>query len=816
MRERFGRIGRRLLALLLIPLRFLVLVMKRVAKGIGRVADRVALWLHDRLVSLAWRLWGLMGRVGLALRKIILAIFWRPISWFLHQAFFALRQLWRFIGRMGLAGRKALRVGIWLPLVAITSPLRWLYSKTFYRPFNFIWLSLRVTAGWLLGTVVLTILRKIGGFAQRRWQATAAFRFRARRRMRSRWVLLAARVRVLVSRRAAPRTVILAPRLPPPTQAPRRINRAATAFISASVILLVGFITAQVRQPDAAAIAGQFTPEPEPAATVTDAGAAQEALALTRRVEEAIDAVQLTPWPTPDTLSSGGSVAFTIRRNGNSDIYVLTIGRSEPVRLTSNPADDREPAWSPDGRELAFSSHRDGNWEIYVLNLQSGETRRITDYPGFDGDPGWSPDGQWLVFESYREDNLDLYIIRADGSGGPIRLTEHPAQDFSPVWAPSGRHVAFTSWRSGNKDIFIMSLDAASDQTAENVTASPDRYEDHAAFEGQGRFLAYDDRSTGYELVYVTPLVGYRPAEQPATVGQGRHPSWSPDGSSLLYAYDSDRQNHLIAGSVDAWSVAPQAYTTNGYVADLAWSAVTLLPDLLEEQLQDVAAAEDAPLVIENISQLEGEQALYFLWEMDVDAPLPYLSERVDQSFDALRARVIADAGWDLLGQLDNMYLPLDSKPLPGQPAESWSYAGRAIDFNYLLALADNPQVEVVREDQGSETFWRIYLRTAVQDGTMGEPLRQLPWDFRARFGFDPQYYDQGGKTKDEIPGGYYLNFTALAADYGWTRVPAVERWHTFFQGIRYWHFENHQGLTWEEAMLEIYTAEEFEATFGQ
>jgi TolB protein len=607
---------------------------------------------------------------------------------------------------------------------------------------------------------------------------------------------------------------MLAPRLPAPIRTPRRINRVATAFISASVILLVGFITAQVRQPDASANTGQLTPESEPVATVTSIQPDQESLALTRQVEQALDAVQLTPWPTPDTLGSGGSVAFTIRRDGNSDIYVLTIGRSEPVRLTADPADDREPAWSPDGRELAFSSHRDGNWEIYILNLQNGETRRITNFLGFDGDPSWSPDGQWLVFESYRDNNLDLYIVKADGGSAPIRLTEHPSQDFSPVWAPGGRHIAFTSWRSGNKDIFIMSLDAASDQTAENVTASPDRYEDHPAFEGQDRYLAYDDNSTGYELVYVTPLVGYRPAEQPVTVGQGRHPSWSPDGSSLLYAYDSGQQSHLIAGSVDAWSVAPQAYTTDGYVDDLAWSAVTLLPDLLEEQLKDVAVADSPLLFTENVSQLEG-QALYFLWEVNVDAPLPYLSERVDQSFDALRARVQADAGWDLLGQLDNMYLSLDDRPLPGQPGRSWSYAGRAFDFNYLLALADNPQVEIVREDQGSETFWRVYLRTAVQDGTMGQPLRQLPWDFRARFGFDPQYYDQGGKTKDEIPTGYYLDFTALAADYGWIRVPSVERWHTFFQGIRYWHFENHQGLTWEEAMLEIYTADELEDTFN-
>ncbi|NIV33541.1 MAG: hypothetical protein GWN58_30065, partial [Anaerolineae bacterium] len=54
---------------------------------------------------------------------------------------------------------------------------------------------------------------------------------------------------------------------------------------------------------------------------------------------------------------------------GNSDLYALSIGQDQPVRLTNHVADDRDPAWSPDGDRLAFASHRDGNWEIYVLDV---------------------------------------------------------------------------------------------------------------------------------------------------------------------------------------------------------------------------------------------------------------------------------------------------------------------------------------------------------------------------------------------------------------------------------------------------------------
>jgi TolB protein len=197
------------------------------------------------------------------------------------------------------------------------------------------------------------------------------------------------------------------------------------------------------------------------------------------------------------------------------------------------------------------------------------------------------------------------------------------------------------------------------------------------------------------------------------------------------------------------------------------------------------------------------------LFRVAVNAPAPFLNDRVDQSFTALRERVVQEAGWDFLGQLDNMFEPLSARPLPGQSARTWNKAGRAFDFDFRYILATNPQIEIVREDRGNETYWRVYLRAARQDGSQGEPLRALPWDFRARFGFEPRYYDQGGALKAEIPAGYYVDFTALAAAYGWQRVAAADNWRTYFPAIRFWHYQNRQGLSWQAAMLEIYRQDE-------
>jgi TolB protein len=584
-----------------------------------------------------------------------------------------------------------------------------------------------------------------------------------------------------------------------------------TALVSVSIVLAVSFITLQEQQPDRAAAGvvqtriiqvevtstpGPATPTPRPTIPV-----------------------QLTPWATPDPMSGGGSLAFVQHVNGNSDIYILPVGQAEPVRLTSHPAPDRDPVWSPDGQELAFSSHRDGNWELYVYNFPTGELRRVTNDLAFDGAPSWSPDSQWLVYESYQEQNADIYIIKADGSEGPFRLTENPALDFAPIWSPQGRHIAFVSWRGGGPDIFVLSLDAVSDDTAVNLTNSPDIYESQPAFAPDGRFLAYSDDRADIPLLYAVPLgENLNPAGTPVSLGQqGRDPAWSPDSQSLVFVYSQNGQDYLFTGSPESWGVSPQVFAGNGRLSQPSWSAVSLTPEMVEAVGQ-VEPAVDQPLFIEAIAKVassDDKDASQLLYELPVNAPSPYLSDQVDQSFTALRQRVVAEAGWDFLARLDNMFEPLDARPLPGQPAESWNKAGRAFDFYYREALAFEPRVEVVGEMIGAEIYWRIFLRTEAQDGRQGEPLRDLSWDFQARYGDEPRFYDAGGKLKDTIPAGYYIDFTALAADYGWQRVPAGADWRAYFPAINFWHFENRQGVTWEEAMLELYTVGEYTAVYG-
>ncbi len=720
---------------------------------------------------------------------LLVTLIWRLVS-LLAAA------VWTLLGRLGLALRDLLTWFLWRPLWLLTAPLRWPIRR-------------------LLGPILLAPLgRWLARLARAIWESTEPRRRRLARRWRSRRMLLLARLRLFWRHPAPPAKAVFVPeaasglayadaRARGRRRARLRLVRAGGAFLAINLTIAglgslfadappAGLVDASPALPAAAAgpvlPAATHTPTPAPTAT-----------------PEPLPTLEMAAWPTPDLLGGGGSVLFTMAQAGNADLYALTLGQAEPVRLTDHPAADRDPAWSPDGSQIAFASRRDGDWELYVLDLRAGSLRRVTQDPGFDAGPSWSPDGQWLVYEAYQDNNLDIYITRADGSGQAIRLTHHPAPDFSPVWAPGGRHIAFTSWRTGNKDIFILPLDEADEQRAINVTFSPDRHEDNAAFSPDGALLAFDDDSSGFDVVSGVTLRNYRPDGPLLTLGQGRQPAWAPDGSALLFVHEAAGRHFLFAGSFAAWNIAPQAFASADPLDDPVWSSTRLPPDLAARLGVEPG---NEPLFEERLARPTDGGPPVLLQRVAVSAPAPYLSDRVDDSFQALRDRLAAEAGVDALGQVDNLFEPLAARAEPGLDPRSWNKAGRAFDLAYRPALAFDPQMEVVRQDRGYEVTWVVYYKAAAQDGSQGEPLRDLPWDFRARYGQDARYYDEGGKWKDVIPSGYYVNFTALASAYGWEPVPADVGWRHYFPGIRFWHFESRGGLSWEAAMAEIHGPE--------
>lgn len=510
-----------------------------------------------------------------------------------------------------------------------------------------------------------------------------------------------------------------------------------------------------------------------------------------------------TVTPLPAVLEARGSLAYTVRENGQMDIWAVNIGDRTPLRLTNSPEDERDPVWSPDGRRLAYASRQDGNWEIYVYDAQNGTTSRLTFDLSFQGKPQWSPDGQWLVYESYQGQNLDVYIMRVDGSQVE-RLTDHPGPDFAPAWSPDGRRIAFVSWRDGSQDIYLFSLDDPRDSASVNLTQTPNRNEDFPAWSPDGELLAFSALDQGVEKVFVLPV--NNPDATAQVLGRGRAPTWSPDGGSLIAAVDSFDSTQLIAIPFAESGFATTVIPVPKGTTSPHWSAAPLPASLVNSGGVGPAIVEQ--LFIEQVQESDDDPPYDLNLLTDVEAPVAALSDRVNDSFNALRVVANDTIGFDFLGQLEDAFWPIDRLPQPGEPRRNWHMTGRAFSINRNAIAGFPPPIEIVREDIDIDTYWRVYVRVAddAQNGQLGEPLRQMPWDFLSRNQGDVEAYNQGGRLRTEIPGGYYVDLTQLAADYGWERVPAGTDWRANFNATNYWMFIKPEGLSWFDAMRELYT----------
>jgi len=130
--------------------------------------------------------------------------------------------------------------------------------------------------------------------------------------------------------------------------------------------------------------------------------------------------------------------------DGQLDLWLQRTAGGQPIRLTSDPADDREPNISPDGSLVTFRSLA-GRSGVYVIPVLGGNPRLVAEggqRPQFSSDGGrvayWT--GSWLG--GPRTEGSAVFVVTATG-GQPTRIAPEFAVARSPVWAPSGEALLF-------------------------------------------------------------------------------------------------------------------------------------------------------------------------------------------------------------------------------------------------------------------------------------------------------------------------------------------------------------------------------------
>jgi Tol biopolymer transport system component len=132
-----------------------------------------------------------------------------------------------------------------------------------------------------------------------------------------------------------------------------------------------------------------------------------------------------------------------------SAIYILPIKGGEPKRITSEVMSFWH-GWSPDGKTLAYCGERNGNYDIYTISVKGGAEKRLTNTEWLDDGPDYSPNGKYIYFNSYRTGHMHIWRMLTDGSK-PEQLTFDENSNWFAHPSPDNKWIVYIAYMSDEK-----------------------------------------------------------------------------------------------------------------------------------------------------------------------------------------------------------------------------------------------------------------------------------------------------------------------------------------------------------------------------
>ena len=207
----------------------------------------------------------------------------------------------------------------------------------------------------------------------------------------------------------------------------------------------------------------------------------------------------------------------------------------------------RYPAISPDGKVIAFSYKGD----IFLVSSSGGSAKQLTSNPAYDYRPVWSPDGTHLAFASTRYGNKDVFIVPIEG-GHPKRLTFHSSNEIPEVFSPDGKSIYFSARLTDHVDnvqfpsgMLTEFYQVATDGGRAKLVLTTPVFD--ANFSKDGNKLIYHDRK-GYENtwrkhhtssiardIWVYDFTSKKHTKESTFSGEDRNPVFAKGDASFFF-----------------------------------------------------------------------------------------------------------------------------------------------------------------------------------------------------------------------------------------------------------------------------------------
>jgi len=268
----------------------------------------------------------------------------------------------------------------------------------------------------------------------------------------------------------------------------------------------------------------------------------------------------------PMVSHNGKKIIFSSSRHSlTPDVYYKDVEGISVTQLTTDPASDVQPAWSPDGRRVAFASDRAGNWDIWLINLDGHQPIQVTHTNAHEVHPTWSPDGKWLAFCSMPERGGQWELWLASPEAGSNK--KFIGYGLFPEWAPSTNRILYQKSRQrGTRwfSIWEMKIVNGEPRMPTELLSSPDYaliLPTWSPDEKQISYCAVDSvpsvtQGTRNPLqradIWMVDIDGRGPIRLTDGIGSNYAPTWSPKGR--IY-FCSDRATNHSQEAI--WSVIP-------------------------------------------------------------------------------------------------------------------------------------------------------------------------------------------------------------------------------------------------------------------